>query len=43
MSERKRLVEEKEFGTVECCDSVSESVELERGWTVGAVLDMVGW
>ena len=34
--EWKRLEEEKEFGTVECCDisGVFESVELERGWFV---------
>ena len=34
ISEWKRLVEEKEFGTVECCDrsDVLESVDLERGW-----------
>ena len=34
--EWKRLDEEKEFGTVECCDrsGVFESVELERGWFV---------
>ena len=39
LSEWKRPVEEKEFGTVECCDrsSVFESVELERGWTVGGL------
>ena len=34
--EWKRLEEEKECGTVECCDrsGVFESVELERGWFV---------
>ena len=39
MSEWKRPVEGKEFGSVVCCDrsGVSESVELERVWTVGGV------
>ena len=39
ISEWKRPVEGKEFGYVECCDrtGVSESVELERGWSVGGL------
>ena len=39
ISEWKRLLEGKEFGSVVCCDrsGVSESVELERGWTVGGL------
>ena len=37
ISEWKRPGEGKEFGSVECWDrtGVSESVELERGWSVG--------
>ena len=36
-TEWKRPVDEKEFGSVECCDrsGASGRVELERGWTVG--------
>ena len=38
-SEWKRPVEGQEVGSVECCDrsGVSESVELERGWSVGGL------
>ena len=37
--EWKRPVEGKEFGSVGCCDrtGVSDSVELERGWSVGGL------
>ena len=40
ISEWKRPVEGKEFGSVVCChrSGVSESVELERGWIVGGFL-----
>ena len=39
ISEWKLPVEGKEFGSVVCCDrsGVSESVELELGWTVGGL------
>ena len=39
ISQWKRPVEGKEFGSVECCDrsDISGSVELERGWTVGGL------
>ena len=39
ISEWKRPVEGKEFGSVGCCDrgGVSESVELERRWSVGGL------